>query len=137
MRGKAQWKCVGNRRKDNRWIGKMDQETLFIYLFICLFVYLLIYLFIHSIFIYFWERDRVWAGEEQREKERQNPKQAPGSELSAQSLMRGSNSHCEIMTWDEAGCLTDWATQVPLGDFNQNMMWGKDKNMKNVEGLEG
>ena len=31
-------------------------------------------------------------GEGQRERETENPKQAPGSELSAQNLMRGSNS---------------------------------------------
>ena len=31
-------------------------------------------------------------GEGQREREAQNPKQAPGSELSAQSLMQVSNS---------------------------------------------
>ena len=36
-------------------------------------------------------------GEGQREGETQNLKQAPGSELSAQSLTRGSNSR-EIMT---------------------------------------
>ena len=35
------------------------------------------------------EREREGAGEEQRERETQNLKQAPGSELSAQSLMRG------------------------------------------------
>ena len=35
------------------------------------------------------ERDRAQVGEGQREKEVQNLKQAPGSELSAQSLMRG------------------------------------------------
>ena len=34
----------------------------------------------------------VQAGEGQRERETQNPKQAPGSELSAQSWMRGSDS---------------------------------------------
>ena len=52
-----------------------------------------IYLF-KKINVYFWERkrDRGWAGEGQRERESQNPKQAPGSELSAQSLTRGSNS---------------------------------------------
>ena len=38
------------------------------------------------------ERDTAWAGERQRERETQNPKQAPGSELSAQSPMQGSNS---------------------------------------------
>ena len=36
------------------------------------------------------ERARNW-GEGQRERETQNPKRAPGSELSAQSPMRGSN----------------------------------------------
>ena len=36
-------------------------------------------------FTYFWDRDRAWAGEGQRERETQNPKQAPGSELSAKS----------------------------------------------------
>ena len=38
------------------------------------------------------ERNRVQAGEGQRARETQNPKQALGSELSAQSPMRGSNS---------------------------------------------
>ena len=38
------------------------------------------------------ERDREQAGEGQRERETQNPKQAPGSELSAQSLTWGLNS---------------------------------------------
>ena len=37
------------------------------------------------------ERDRACAGEGQRERETQNPKRAPGSELSAQSPTRGSN----------------------------------------------
>ena len=55
-------------------------------------------------FIYFWqrerERDRAWAGEVQRERETQNPKQAPGSELSAQSPTRGSNSRT-ARSWPE------------------------------------
>ena len=44
-------------------------------------------------FIYFREREggREGVGEGQRERETKNPKQAPGSELSAQSPMRGSN----------------------------------------------
>ena len=37
------------------------------------------------------ERERERTEEGQRERETQNPKQAPGSELLAQSLMRGSN----------------------------------------------
>ena len=42
--------------------------------------------------LYSFLRDRVqkW-GKRQRERETQNPKQAPGSELSAQSPTRGSN----------------------------------------------
>ena len=40
--------------------------------------------------LFFRERERAQAGEEQRERETQNPKQAPGSELSTQSPMRGS-----------------------------------------------
>ena len=43
------------------------------------------------LFIFETERDRAQVGEGQRERETQNPKKAPGSELSAQSLMRGSN----------------------------------------------
>ena len=42
--------------------------------------------------MFIFERDRAQVGEGQRESETQNPKQAPGSELSVQSLMRGSNS---------------------------------------------
>ena len=38
------------------------------------------------------DRDRAPAGERQSERETQNPKQIPGSELSAQNLMRGLNS---------------------------------------------
>ena len=38
------------------------------------------------------ERDRGSGGGGERERETQNPKRAPGSELSAQSLTRGSNS---------------------------------------------
>ena len=44
------------------------------------------------LFIFERDRDRVPAGEGQGERETQNPKQAPGSELSAQSPMCGSNS---------------------------------------------
>ena len=37
------------------------------------------------------DRDRVQAGEKQRERETRNPKQVPGSELSARSPTRGWN----------------------------------------------
>ena len=41
------------------------------------------------------EREREKVGEGQRETETQNPKQAPGSELSAQNPARGSNPQAE------------------------------------------
>ena len=44
------------------------------------------------IFIFETERDRARIGEGQRERETQNPKQALGSELSAQIPTRGWNS---------------------------------------------
>ena len=48
--------------------------------------------FFNVLFIFGTERDRAWTGVGQRERETQNRKQAPGSEPSAQSLTRGSNS---------------------------------------------
>ena len=70
-------------------------------------------------FIYYWEteKDRAWAWEGQREGETQNLKEAPASELSAQSPEPDAGlklTNCKIMTWAEVGGLTDWATQVPL-----------------------
>ena len=44
-----------------------------------------------NVYLFLRETDRAQAGEGQRERETQNPKQAPGSELSAQSPTRGSN----------------------------------------------
>ena len=44
------------------------------------------------LFIFETERDRAEQQRGQRERETQNLKQAPGSELSAQSLTWGSNS---------------------------------------------
>ena len=48
--------------------------------------------------VYSFLRDRAWVGEGQRG--RQNPKQAPGSELAAQNPMRGSNSRA-MRSWPE------------------------------------
>ena len=50
----------------------------------------LVYFFI-NVYIFLRERDRAQEGQWQRERETQNPKQAPGSELLPQSPMRGSN----------------------------------------------
>ena len=49
----------------------------------------------------------------ERERETQNPKQAPGSELSAQSPIWGSNPQIARL-WPEVRHLTDCATQAPL-----------------------
>ena len=46
------------------------------------------------------ERVRAWAGEGQRQMETQNLKQAPGSELSTQSLTWGLNS-LTVRSWPE------------------------------------
>ena len=50
---------------------------------------LLLLLLLINLFIF--ERESVSEGGAERERETQNPKRAPGSELSAQSLMQGLN----------------------------------------------
>ena len=47
---------------------------------------------VFNVYLFLRERDRARAGEEQRENDTQNPKQAPGSEMSAQSPTWGLNS---------------------------------------------
>ena len=67
--------------------------------------------------VYFWEKDRVWTGEGQRERETQNPKQAAGSRLQAVNPEPGAGlelTNHKIMTWAEVGHSTPWDTQVPL-----------------------
>ena len=54
--------------------------------------FLLFKKFFFHIYSFLRDRDRAWVGEGQRERETQNQKQAPGSELSAQSPAQGSNS---------------------------------------------
>ena len=67
--------------------------------------------FFQRLFIFETERDREWTGEGQRERETQNPKQALGSELSAQSLMRVLNSWT-VRSWPESKSATQ-PTQPP------------------------
>ena len=58
-------------------------------------IYLNMFYFLKFFNVYLFferERDSVQAGEGKRERETQNLMQAPDSELSAQSLTRGSNS---------------------------------------------
>ena len=74
-------------------------------------------------FIYFWEREREhergqWgAGAERKgdtESEAGSRLWAVGTEPNAGLEL----VNCEIMTWAEVGCLTDWATQAPQILFN-------------------
>ena len=51
-------------------------------------------------------RERAQAGEGHREKETQNPKQTPGSILSAQNLTRGLNPQTP-KSWPEVRCSTE------------------------------
>ena len=46
----------------------------------------------------------------------QNPKQAPGSELSVSTELQASlkPTNHEIMTWPKVRHLTDWVPQAPL-----------------------
>ena len=75
-----------------------------------LLIFLMFYLFLRE------ERDRVWAVEA-AERGRQDLKQAPGSDLSAEPNAGLKLRDREIMTWAEVGCLPNWTTQVPLHSF--------------------
>ena len=75
------------------------------------------FLLLFLMFIYFWDRDRAWAEEGQRERETQDPKQAPGWAVSTEPDVGLKLTDREIMTWAKVGRLTDWATQAPPGDF--------------------
>ena len=44
----------------------------------------ILFIYLFNIYSFLRQRDKVRMGEGQRERETQNPKQAPGSELSAQ-----------------------------------------------------
>ena len=75
------------------------------------------------IFLYSWERDRVWAGEEHREREGERESQA-GSTLSAEPDT-GLNL-TTVKSWPElksrVGHSTDWATQVPLCHISNSLL---------------
>ena len=57
-------------------------------------------LFFFNVYLFLRDGKRAQAGEGQREGETQNLKKAPGSELSAQSPMQGSNSQT-VGSWPE------------------------------------
>ena len=66
-------------------------------------------------FIYFCERERqnMRGGGTETEKETQHLKQVPGSELSAQSSMRGSNSRTRDHDLSRSWMLNRLTTQAP------------------------
>ena len=73
------------------------------------------FLFIFLTFIHFWEteRDRAWVGKGQREGDTESK---AGPRLRAVSTEPDAGlqlTNCEITTWAEVGCSTDWATQAP------------------------
>ena len=80
--------------------------------------------------IYFWESEKAWAGEGQREGETQNPKEAPGSELSAQSLTPGSSPRI-ARSWPEPK-LGTWQTEPPRRPWT---WWVLSRGEKGASGL--
>ena len=56
--------------------------------------------FFFNVYLFLRDKETAWAGEKQRERETQNLKQTPGSELSAQSLTWGLNPRT-ARSWPE------------------------------------
>ena len=66
-------------------------------------------------FIYFWDRERQSMNGGGAEREGDTDSEA-GSRLWAVSTEPNAGlelTNCEIMTWAEVGCSTNWATQAP------------------------
>ena len=102
----------------------------FLSLFFFFFFFFLVRVFLKSLFIYF-ERKTEKESEQGRGRER-NPSRL--RTINAEPDVGLKPTNCEIMTWAEAGCLTDWATQAPLLvsfltdiyfvlAFSQNRFW--------------
>ena len=83
-----------------------------------------IYLFIFNFFnVYFWDRERQSMSGGGAEREGDTESEA-GSRLWAVSTEPNAGlelTDCEIMTWAEVGCSTDWATQAPLTSSFYNL----------------
>ena len=65
-------------------------------------------------FTYFWDRDRAWVGEGQREGDTECKAGSSLWAVSTEPDVGLELTDREIVTWAEVGHLTDWATQVPL-----------------------
>ena len=68
---------------------------------------------IYFLNIYLFLRERTWAGKGQRERETENPKQAPGSQLSYRAWRRAWTHKPWDHDWAEVECLTCWTTWAP------------------------
>ena len=71
--------------------------------------------FLMLLLIYFWDRERQSMSRGGTEREGDTESEA-GSRLWADSTEPNAGlklTECEIMTWAEVGCSTDWATQAP------------------------
>ena len=67
-------------------------------------------------FIYFWdtEKERMSGGGAEREGDTQSEASFRLWAVSTEPNMGLELTNCEIRTWPEVGCLTDWATQASL-----------------------
>ena len=66
-----------------------------------------------KILVFVFERERAWMGEGERERETQNLKQAPSSELSAQGPTWGLNSWT-VRSWPELNWMFNLLSHVAL-----------------------
>ena len=69
-------------------------------------------------FIYFWERDRVRAGEEQREGDTESEADSSLRAVSTETDVGLELTNREIMTWAKVRHLADRATQEPLSTLD-------------------
>ena len=90
-------------------------------------------------FIFERRRNREWVGEGQRQTHTHTESKA-GSRLWAVSAKPDVGlklTNCEIMTWTEVRCLTDWATQVPQASSSGFRLrsWSQSHGIKHRVGL--
>ena len=69
--------------------------------------------------VYFWERQIASGEGAERERERERERETESKLWAVSTEPDGELklTNCELMTWTEVGCLTDWATQAPVHVF--------------------
>ena len=84
-------------------------------------------------------RERESEGEVEKERKTQNLKQPPSSvAVNTEPDVGLKLMNCDIITWAEVRCSTDWATQVPLESLSFKnecgvLVVGYDRNLKVYE----